>query len=235
MKRLTLTFLAAAVVALCIAPSAGAFAFNSLDDTFTNQDGSPATQAGSHPFAQTTTLGFDTIPDPNGGVDIPDGDLKDMTVSLPPGFVGDPTVIPTCSGARVRQRKMPRRNPGRLQRRHRHRPRTGLPRPRLQPRPAPGDPGQARLPRGQGAGHDRPQGQRRPSLQRPRRPSQHPQRGHLLPLGPERLGSSRQPCPRCRTRLLGPLQTEPARKALPHPAARLRGTLADQLRGGLLG
>ena len=99
MKKLGLTFLAAALLSLCLAPSAGAFAFNSLDDTFTNQDGSPATQAGSHPFAQTTTLGFDTIPDPNGGVDIPDGDLKDMTVSLPPGFVGDPTVIPTCSGA----------------------------------------------------------------------------------------------------------------------------------------
>jgi len=79
------------------APAGADFGLKDLDSTFTNQDSSPATQAGAHPFGQTVALGFNTIPDPDLGEEVPDQDLKDLTVSLPPGFIGSPTVVPTCS------------------------------------------------------------------------------------------------------------------------------------------
>ncbi len=98
MKRLALTFLAMALSALAIAPPAQAFELKDLDVTFTTADGSVATQAGSHPFAQTTTLGLETTFDPEAGEPIPDGDTRALTVSLPPGLVGDPKAVPRCSG-----------------------------------------------------------------------------------------------------------------------------------------
>jgi hypothetical protein len=85
------------VVAVVVPVSAGAFGLKELDSTFTNQDGSPATQAGSHPFAQTVTLGLDTVPSEILGGEAPDGNIKDLTVALPTGFVGNPTVVPPCS------------------------------------------------------------------------------------------------------------------------------------------
>jgi hypothetical protein len=98
MKRLTITFLAAALIALAIAPGAQAFGLKDLDSIFINGDGSVATQAGSHPFAQKTTLALETTFDPEFEDDLPDGDMKNLTVSLPPGLVGDPNAVPQCSG-----------------------------------------------------------------------------------------------------------------------------------------
>ncbi|HMJ73719.1 MAG TPA: hypothetical protein VK471_10180 [Solirubrobacterales bacterium] len=100
MKRLAVTFLSGALIALAIVPSARAFGLKDLDVAFTNPDGSVATQAGSHPFAQTTTLGLETIPNPEESLisEIPDGDAKNLTVSLPPGLVGDPNAVPRCGG-----------------------------------------------------------------------------------------------------------------------------------------
>jgi hypothetical protein len=60
-----------------------------------NQDGTPDTQAGSHPFAYTTTLTVST--EEREGRTVPaDGDLKDVEASLPAGFVGDPSATPQC-------------------------------------------------------------------------------------------------------------------------------------------
>ncbi len=56
----------------------------------TNENGTPDVQAGSHPYALTTTFLLNE-PGPSNG------DLKDVTVDLPPGFVGDPTATPRCS------------------------------------------------------------------------------------------------------------------------------------------
>jgi hypothetical protein len=98
MKRLALTLTTVALMALLIAPAAqAAFGFNELDSTFTNADATQATQAGSHPFAQTVTLGFNTVPNAQFGIEVPDGSPKDLTVSLPPGLVGNPTVVPRCA------------------------------------------------------------------------------------------------------------------------------------------
>ncbi len=97
MKRLILTLTIAALGTLALASSAQAeFGLKSFDVTFTNQDGSPDTQAGSHPFAMTTDLDFTTRVDANLGV-IPDEAFKDLTTSQVPGLVGDPNAVPRCS------------------------------------------------------------------------------------------------------------------------------------------
>jgi hypothetical protein len=72
-----------------------------------NEDGSPATQAGSHPFQLTTTLDLDTKLEP---VWWPFGKrfltevhpaalVKDLHFNIPPGLIGDPTPLPQCSDA----------------------------------------------------------------------------------------------------------------------------------------
>lgn len=73
-----------------------AFGFEKVDVTFTNADGSPATQAGTHPFAFTTTLNLNAKPGPGGGL-LPDEQAKDVEIEFPPGLVGNPEAVPTCS------------------------------------------------------------------------------------------------------------------------------------------
>jgi hypothetical protein len=60
-----------------------------------NANGSLATQAGSHPFAFTTTLGLNT--DFEAGIVKPAATLKDVHAALPPGLLGDPLATPRCS------------------------------------------------------------------------------------------------------------------------------------------
>ena len=55
-----------------------------------NEDGAPDVQAGSHPYALTTTFMLN-------GAGPSTGDLKDVKLELPPGFVGDPTATPRCT------------------------------------------------------------------------------------------------------------------------------------------
>ncbi len=59
-----------------------------------NQDGTPDVQAGSHPYALTTTFVLNQ-PAPQSEAD--NAELKDVRLELPPGFVGDPTAVPRCS------------------------------------------------------------------------------------------------------------------------------------------
>lgn len=59
--------------------------------------GTPATQAGSHPYDHTTRLRFSTEINEAWGFPVPDHQVKDVVVELPPGFIGDPTTVPRCS------------------------------------------------------------------------------------------------------------------------------------------
>jgi len=68
----------------------------SIDLTFTNQDGSPATQAGSHPFALTTSFKLNYSEIAPFSFDT-DGDLKDLIAQQVAGLGGDSTAIPRCS------------------------------------------------------------------------------------------------------------------------------------------
>jgi hypothetical protein len=61
-----------------------------------NQDGSPSTQAGAHPFGLTTTFVLNQTPY-TGGTMKAYGDLKDLKLELPPGFVGNPHAMPDCT------------------------------------------------------------------------------------------------------------------------------------------
>ena len=99
MKRLISNLLAASLGALLFAPTASAdFGINGFDVTFTGPDGSPVTQAGSHPFAMRTAFNINSTIDPELG-EVPEGSTKDLTVELPAGLVGSPTSTPRCSGA----------------------------------------------------------------------------------------------------------------------------------------
>jgi hypothetical protein len=92
--------LTSALLALSASPAIGGlgdgFGFEELDVTFTNEDGSPATQAGSHPYAMTTTLNLNRIPDPKFE-EIVDGYVRDLIGFQIPGQVGEPTATPRCS------------------------------------------------------------------------------------------------------------------------------------------
>ena len=65
------------------------------DVLFGTADGSVATQAGSHPYAFTTILSANTVAVPGGF--LPDEEVKDLEINLPPGLVGAPHAVPRCS------------------------------------------------------------------------------------------------------------------------------------------
>src|SRR6476469_9491509 len=75
-----------ALVALAVlAPAARAdFGIASFSTTVTD------TQAGGHPDL-STLVSFNLAGDGS-----PDGRFKDLTVSLPPGFLGNPQAVPEC-------------------------------------------------------------------------------------------------------------------------------------------
>jgi hypothetical protein len=58
-------------------------------------DGTPATEAGGHPFQLTTTLTLNQTPEPRFPVELP----KDLTFHLPPGLVGNPNAVGQCTMA----------------------------------------------------------------------------------------------------------------------------------------
>ena len=60
-----------------------------------NADGTPATQAGAHPFQLTTTLALNQNAEPRTPVALP----KDLSFQLPPGLVGNPNAAAQCTMA----------------------------------------------------------------------------------------------------------------------------------------
>jgi hypothetical protein len=98
MRCLVLIWLVVLGGALCVpgTASAGGFGLSEFNVTFTNQDGSPVTQAGSHPFAMTTSVHFNSAPNGKGGEDLA-GAAKDIAFAQIPGFVGNTTAVPRCA------------------------------------------------------------------------------------------------------------------------------------------
>ena len=105
-QRLRRGLLALAVTACAAIGVLGAVPGSALADfgllehevKMTNADGSPSTQAGSHPFAVTTTVGLNYI-EPGFFEWDPDEVMTDLLIEQVPGLVGDTTAIPRCSTA----------------------------------------------------------------------------------------------------------------------------------------
>src|SRR5580700_3140514 len=80
---------------LTVSSAPVAFGVENYEVTAANEDGSPARQAGSHPFSITNTLDLNRTAVAPYQPALP----KDLVFRLPPGLVGNPTPFPQCSGA----------------------------------------------------------------------------------------------------------------------------------------
>jgi hypothetical protein len=94
MKKATIILAAAALALLALAPSASAFGVTTFGGSSLTPAGAPELAAGGHPDL-TVTVGLEEEPRPEGGVQ-PAGNVRDIKVKLPAGFVGYPTAAPTC-------------------------------------------------------------------------------------------------------------------------------------------
>jgi hypothetical protein len=83
---LVCALLGAAVIA---APAQAEFHISGFSGGSFNQDGTTASQAASHPYSASTTIEF-----PQLGFLEPDGLVKEIQAELPPGFIGNPTIVP---------------------------------------------------------------------------------------------------------------------------------------------
>jgi hypothetical protein len=93
MKCFSLTLAVVMFACGVFAASSGAsFGLEHFDVTFTNQDGSPDTQAGSHPFQMTTSVYLNKLSRSE-----PDGEFKDGTFEQIAGLIGEPQAAPRCS------------------------------------------------------------------------------------------------------------------------------------------
>jgi hypothetical protein len=68
------------------------FGLTGFDGWFSNADGTPDTQAGSHPYELSLGFGVNTGKNRPAG-----GDLRDIAIALPPGVIGDPHAVPQCT------------------------------------------------------------------------------------------------------------------------------------------
>jgi hypothetical protein len=109
-RLLAVAFLTVAAVAVIVSPAFASFGFlpgtAGFDGSYTNQDGSPDLQAGSHPYAVTTSLHLNTVVNALGKLG-PDGDPKDITVDLPAGFIGDPNATTKCTPVQLGRSNFP--------------------------------------------------------------------------------------------------------------------------------
>jgi hypothetical protein len=60
-----------------------------------DENGNFFRRAGGHPYSASAAIFAKTVRSPRGFV-IPAGEFKDITVELPPGFLGNPIAVPQC-------------------------------------------------------------------------------------------------------------------------------------------
>jgi hypothetical protein len=95
----------ALLLTICPSPASAAFGLKETQVDFKDQHGAPALQAGSHPFAVEARFSMNTFIVPEGGTcaavecGLPEGAVKDLIASLPPGFAGNPYAVPRCTAA----------------------------------------------------------------------------------------------------------------------------------------
>jgi hypothetical protein len=92
-KALAALLLASVAVAALPSVAEAAFGFQSFEAQVLAEGGAPATLAGSHPVSLELEVGLDHPGEPA------EGDLRNLSVELPPGLLEDPTAVPTCTQA----------------------------------------------------------------------------------------------------------------------------------------
>jgi hypothetical protein len=96
------TVVAVAIVLIVGSASASAASFgvDEFSGSALDAQGSPATQAGAHPYSISTTIRFSShtepVTPPIFNTRVPNEDVKDISVDLPAGLVGNPTATPRC-------------------------------------------------------------------------------------------------------------------------------------------
>jgi hypothetical protein len=98
---LLLAVLGVASASASFGPKPGAEGFSLA---FTNRDGSPDVQAGSHPYAFSTSFQLNTMAGSGGGT-LPDGAVKDIGIELPAGLAGNPGVATQCLPTQLGERE----------------------------------------------------------------------------------------------------------------------------------
>jgi hypothetical protein len=88
---------AMAMLAALVAPSAhAAFGVSSFSGQVAASDGTAENRAGAHPASASVSVEFNNHPEPLRGNGVPDADVRNVSVDLPPGFVGNPLAVPRC-------------------------------------------------------------------------------------------------------------------------------------------
>ncbi|HEY2766701.1 MAG TPA: hypothetical protein VGI76_00480 [Solirubrobacteraceae bacterium] len=108
MGRLTVVVAVASVLAgAWMGLGAGAaraqFGIEVFDQSIASDpQGDVFSQAGGHPYAISTTVNLDSHPDPQEpNIIVPDADVRDIVVHLPPGLLGNPASAARCTGAQL--------------------------------------------------------------------------------------------------------------------------------------
>src|ERR1700751_405999 len=96
MRRLLMTAAIAALALLALPISAQAkFGIDDFDVTYTNEDGTPDAQAGSHPFEMTTSFEVHNHPNGKGSISLDEASRDILTAQIT-GLGGNPFAVPTC-------------------------------------------------------------------------------------------------------------------------------------------
>lgn len=83
------------------------FEFNDWNTWFSKADGEVDTQAGSHPYAWTTTFDLATAINQAQNLANAGGEARNLFVKLPPGVLADPYAVPQCTRAQFVTVKCP--------------------------------------------------------------------------------------------------------------------------------
>jgi len=103
-KALPCALLAGALSALALAAAPAQAApppIDAFDATVLDGAGNPFTAAGGHPGTASTVARVEPFVSSLNAGAAPSGQLKDVVVDLPPGFVGDPQAATACSPAQL--------------------------------------------------------------------------------------------------------------------------------------
>ena len=93
--------------AVTISDSEPSFGFPDWDVWFTNANGTPDTQAGSHPYEATFALRLAERATQQNKAYIAGGYVRNLEARLPPGFFGQPDAVPECTRTQFNAKECP--------------------------------------------------------------------------------------------------------------------------------